>query len=463
MCTSLLARAGQDPAISEQERQFLRKQLTSVPRAMSLQHYATHEVGARIDANYLERWSAAIGASHKPPRVELFARSIASHLLDAGFSGQYMHRFIKNKLNEAGQFSLAQLCEALHAEMVSNPQRKFEVLLAYSALPRFPNGIPDSWRQGAQTTAWLRENGFDVAGIRAPASMIIEVSARDPAGAANAARSESDRFAARALIATGEPLHRIPKVWVKGASEPTSTAHDLRGVGVKELFREDRVFSSDVTHGVDAALELLAHMEGSSPPAAIAGGWAAIEGLLGASNDRSSAAQNLASLVACSFPRAELTALSYEAEKSHPQQCSALARQTSNRERSRLLAEMIIQDQLPEMPRLADQAAVVRLKKLFRDPAEELKTIRELVANSFYRLYRQRNLVLHAGRLDSVALPASLRTIAKLAGAGLDRITHGHYVQGLQPLELVARANLALATIAKDKPLDCVDLLEVGD
>lgn len=220
MCTSLLARVGQDPAISEPERQFLRKQLAIVPRAMSLQHYATHEVAARIDANYLERWSAAIGVSRKPLRIELFARSIASHVLDAGFSGQYMHRFIKKKLNEAGQFNLAQLCEALHAEMVSNPQRKFEVLLAYSALPRFPNGIPDGWLQGAQTTAWLRENGFDVAGIRAPASMIIEVSARDPAGAANAARNESDRFAARALIATGEPLHRIPKVWVRELQSP---------------------------------------------------------------------------------------------------------------------------------------------------------------------------------------------------------------------------------------------------
>lgn len=50
--------------------------------------------------------------------------------------------------------------------------------------------------------------------------------------------------------------------------------------------------------------------------------------------------------------------------------------------------------------------------------------------------------------------------MAKLAGAGMDRITHGHYVQRLSPLELVDKADLALAMIGKDEPIDCVDLLE---
>lgn len=96
------------------------------------------------------------------------------------------------------------------------------------------------------------------------------------------------------------------------------------------------------------------------------------------------------------------------------------------------------------------------------NPHQELQTVRDLITESFHRLYRQRNLILHGGRLDSVALAASLRTVAKLAGAGMDRITHGHYVQRLRPLELVAKANLALALVSRTSPLDCVDLLEVG-
>lgn len=51
--------------------------------------------------------------------------------------------------------------------------------------------------------------------------------------------------------------------------------------------------------------------------------------------------------------------------------------------------------------------------------------------------------------------------MAKLAGAGMDRITHGHYVQSLMPLELVAKANMSIALANRESPLNCVDLFEV--
>jgi hypothetical protein len=44
----------------------------------------------------------------------------------------------------------------------------------------------------------------------------------------------------------------------------------------------------------------------------------------------------------------------------------------------------------------------------------------------------------------------------------MDRITHAHYVQDLRPLELVARANLAITLIGNESPRVCVDLLERG-
>ena len=102
------------------------------------------------------------------------------------------------------------------------------------------------------------------------------------------------------------------------------------------------------------------------------------------------------------------------------------------------------------------------MRKQLGEPSKELQTIRESIAETFHRLYRQRNLILHGGRINSVVLKASLRTVSKLAGAGMDRITHGHYVQTLRPLELVARANLSIALITRSKALDCVDLLEHG-
>jgi hypothetical protein len=383
-------------------------------------------------------------------------------LLDAGFSDQYLHDFITARLNAPEPITLPQLCETLQAEMLASPRREFEVLLAFSATPRMPNGVPASWLRDAAIFTWLKDNGFDAAGVRAAVAMVLKVQARDVIGAAQAARNESERYAARAFVATGEPLHRVPMLWVKGAAEPAPMKEDSREIGVRELFREDRIFSADASHSVDAALELLAHLGESSAAAAVAGGWAAIEGLLADPSDRASAADNLATLVTCSFPRAELTRLSYRAQRAHPEQFIELEGVETNRERSRILAKMIIDGRFPQMSSVVDQAAVARLKKLFENPGPELQTIREAIGDSFHRLYRQRNLILHGGRLDSVALTASLRTVAKLAGAGMDRIVHGYYVQNLKPLELVAKANLALAFVSREAPLECVDLLESG-
>ncbi len=460
MTSSLQKRVGAHPAFSDAEKAFLREQVQQVPRAEGAAHYAIRDLAIRLSADYLTRWARCVDAGRFT--VEHFARSVAAHMLDAGFSGAYLHGFIKSWLKVPEPVTLAQLCEALQSQMIANPRREFDVLLAFVTIPKFPNGMPDAWLQGPDITAWLRANGFATAGVRAQAAMVLRMEARDTIGAAQAARSESDRYSARALLATGEALNRVPWLWVKGDNAPAPLKEDARGVGVKELFREDRVFSPDANQSVDAALELLAHLEGSSPPAAIAGGWGAIEGLLADPSDRASAADNLATLVTCSFPRAELTTLSYSAQASHPDVNSHLAGAQTNRDRCRILAQMIVDGRLPRMRSLADQAAVERMSKLLANPGPELRTIREAIGDSFHRLYRQRNLVLHGGRLDSVALAASLRTVAKLAGAGMDRITHGHYVQNLKPMELVAKANLGIALASRDNPLSCVDLLETS-
>ena len=460
MNSSLQKRVGLDPAFTEPERAFLRQQIQQVPRADGAAHFAIRELSDRVASDYLTRWGRAVADGNFT--VERFARSTAAYLLDAGFSGQYLHDFIKNLLDAAEPISLPELCDVLQSEMRASPPRVFHVLLAFSSIPELINGVPSTWLQGPAVTEWLTENGFDTSGVRSPVAMVLQVQARDPIGAAKAAREESDRYAARALIATGKPLHRVPMLWVQGTTAPAQIEEASRGVSVKELFREDRVFAADASQSVDAALELLSHLEGSSPAAAIAGGWAAIEGLLADPNDRATAADNLAALVACSFPRAELTALSYRAQRDHAEQCGDLEGLTVNRQRSRVLAQMILEGRLPEMSAVADQAAVARLRKLLSNPAPELQTIREAIGESFHRLYRQRNLILHGGRLDSVALTASLRTVSKLAGAGMDRITHGHYVQRLKPLELVAKANLGLTLLDRDSPLGCIDLLEIS-
>jgi hypothetical protein len=89
-----------------------------------------------------------------------------------------------------------------------------------------------------------------------------------------------------------------------------------------------------------------------------------------------------------------------------------------------------------------------------------LHNIQGHATSALQRLYRQRNLVLHWGKTDAVALRAGLRTAAPLVGAGMDRIAHAWFVQKIRPLELAARARMALEVIGTRPGTNCLDLLE---
>lgn len=244
MASALQKRMGKHPAFSDEEKHFLRQQLRQVPRAEGAAHFGIRELSCRVTTDYLKRWGQAVAAGTFS--IEHFARSVASYLLDQGFSGKYLHSFIKARLDAPEPISLTELCDALHAEMLESPRREFKVLLAFTSLPALPNGIPSSWLRGQAVTAWLKDRNFDTTGVRAAAGAVLNVQARDVIGAAQAARNESDRYASRALIATGKPLNRIPMLWVEGSAAPSFMTETPRGVSVKELLREDRVFSTNM-------------------------------------------------------------------------------------------------------------------------------------------------------------------------------------------------------------------------
>jgi hypothetical protein len=96
----------------------------------------------------------------------------------------------------------------------------------------------------------------------------------------------------------------LPTAWVANEQRPFKLTRRTRKVQVRALEREAQIYSASNPSIVDAALELLAPLQASSPSAAVAGGWAAIEALLSEPTDHAIAAERLASLVACSFPRA---------------------------------------------------------------------------------------------------------------------------------------------------------------
>jgi len=79
-----------------------------------------------------------------------------------------------------------------------------------------------------------------------------------------------------------------------------------------------------------------------------------------------------------------------------------------------------------------------------------------------WRLYRQRNLVVHGGQVHGIALAAALRTAAPLVGAGLDRVTHAFLTQNTPPLQLAAQAQMEVARTGSPGAPSLTAMLEWG-
>lgn len=458
-----------DPGVPDDHREILQRSLNSTGsksnlRYEGLEYRTLQQIHLELDQKYLDRWADAISHPNASHGAERTARAIGSHLLDQGFSGGFLHRWWTYQLNYAKEpCTLAEALRAISSRS-KEPHRQFNVLIVFpSRLESSPKKgfiVPHRWMEAQAASEWLKAHGFATDEVKQLGGLLLTVTEKDPEAAAEAAAELVNVFAARVLVSLKKEIRPIPKAWVEGSKNPFKINRQSRGVHVGSVHRENRVWvESELDEIVDPAIELLAPLQSSSPSAAVAGGWAAIESLLSEPDNRAGAADRLASIVACSFARAELTMLSYAAQELGGLLAERLAATSENRDRASIVAELILADSFPDLPAPADSAAVARMKAVLANPRAKLANIQTYASETFRRLYRQRNLVLHGGRTSAVALRASLRTAAPLVGAGIDRIVHARYVDQLLPLELAARARIGLGTVGPASPSACVDLL----
>jgi hypothetical protein len=276
---------GKDPGLLDAEKQVLQDALRTSPRHGGLAYHTIAQLLDQIEPEYLVRWANALGTTPQP-QPERTARSIAGHLLDQGFSEEFLYAwFTKLFYQDPAQLSLIQIIRLTQADLVQRPFTDFDVLVAFKNAPKSASGFPARWLKSEQLSQWLRGNQFDVSNVRASGGLLLNIRARDANAAAHLASERVDHFVARASVGTNVPLLPWPMIWVRGETAVFPFGPRARGVKVKALYREDQLFNRSDS-SVDAAIELLAHLENSSPSAAIAGGWAAIEALLAEPNDR---------------------------------------------------------------------------------------------------------------------------------------------------------------------------------
>ena len=445
---------GEGPFRDELRKQLVGKAILNAQQTRQLEHLVR-----RARDGYLQRLAAAaVGAN--PPTAEAMARAVGSHLLDAGFSGDHLYRWVKSLVYRPDTVTITDLLD--DAERVEATQLKhYEVLVPMVRMPSLQTVASHQWLDPGEVSGLLPGEG-----VRQVGAFRFSIEARDPWGAVDQAVDVLERLTARVTVGIPgqQAFEDAGWAWITGKQKPYRIRRVRRRVEVHALSRQSLVYEVDdrSTPGIDAALQLLSALDAGSPGAAVAGGWAAVESLLSDPSEGGAhmAAERLAHLVACSWPRAELTALSYvHAAHGADPLAAALAATTQNRQRAGQLEMALLAGTVLTTPKITDRAATDRVCALLKDPKRVLQGVVTSVNQALLRLHRQRNLVMHSGSTNSVALSAALRTTPSLVGAGIDRVVHAAAEEGVSPLDIAARAKTELALVGGAGGRLVVDLL----
>lgn len=467
LANSLEVSVARDPGIGDQGRRrlvqgYLRSKTL---RPSGLPAAALRQLTDDIERDYLARWADELRAGQIRVSVERAARGIASHMLDHGFSGAFLHEWWSARLSRRS--SGIELCDLLldAQYLLKQPLKVFQVLVAFDSIPRGTGAGNPHWLTARGASRWLREQGAKTAGLRIQGGLLLDIRAPDKYAAVERVREIVDHLRARAAVGSEDRVGVIPQIGLAGESACFPLERPRRGVDVHSLDRENIVFALPTEmEMIDHAIELLGVLDRGAPGPAVMCGWAVIESLLtgeGEGVERVAAADRMASIVACSFPRAELTTLGYRhARSAGDSLADQIQDASSNKERASLVADYLRGAGSLVLRTRTDEIAEARMKKLLASPSSVMSDLTKHISATMRRLYRQRNLVVHGGKTDAVALKGSLRVTAPLVGAGVDRLAHAAFREGTRPMNLAARAMNGLALLDTMHCRPVTELLE---
>lgn len=462
----IVGQISRDPGVGgPRQAEELRRCLQSDIVAGSLEHRELQQIAADVRDHYLERWALALEQEHHGFNAERIARSVASHLLDAGLSQNHLHRWLSwSRERDARVHDLPSLLRQA-GDFAQRPDRQYRVFVPM--ISHFPagNAEPPEWLRAERASAWLRQTGLaELADFDPTGALLLRIHASDPEAAVERAANIVDALIARAAVGTRSPLKAEGDAFVAG-SQRRFPLRRSRRVEVRALQREG-LLAADLYElprdAVDSTLQLVSHLDTGPPEVAVAGGWSAIESILTGPGvaQNVEAGDRLGAIVACSWPRAELTTLAWERIHTIDDALSSeLRTDPNNRARAERIGAAIRNGEWLGLTDGSAVCAIKRLEKLYRAPRETLLDVRAYVIDAIRRLYRNRNLVLHGGQTRPVALPSTLRTAAPLIGAGIDRIVHAYITSSVHPLDLAAKARLEIERCA-DTPRPLTRLLE---
>lgn len=434
------------------------------------------ELTARANRDYLQRWHAqVISNGLTTDSIERTARLILTHLLDDGFDRKHIHGFLTAKLDSTEENVLETIILRGH-EMCREPESEYSFAVPLRAGNRARNipSLENLFLELGEIRREAAEISKDAPGAQifnrlvsqdSAAIIGLSASARDPHAAATKVYERLRKIEERATVGRGVNgvLAFSPVILDRTNKKLRNRRSENQAVIVPSLDRHN-LYTQDLNTQLDNALGLLSSRQHLSSVASVAMLWAAVEGLLGHPGAQGiDAADGLAAIVACSFPRAELEDL---LDKTMREDIVAAGLRSELNDaqgstKAGLLLEALRKNGSTIFTEVADIAAASRILQIDADPQGTLTRVQKYFVDVFRRLYYQRNFIMHAAKFDSVSLPSTISSAPKLVAAGVDRVVHAQYVRKpADPLALAVRAQIEISLLGQDGSRDIYRLLK---
>lgn len=464
----LLDRVVLDPAACHPSKRSSTKKMLATPVSSLVRPGHTwHVLSAWVEStrlNYLKDWSNALTSQIGLPSAECTARLLAAHLLDEGFSRKHLHRWITYRVKHSQDVhTLADMCSDLHAKVIVGPQ-PIEVLVPLAAHAALPRPAPVGWLTPLQVRNWRTAKIPQGAAIRQHGGLLLELDALDIYEAAELARARITTIRDRFRVGGRREVRFSTEMWIAGVEAALPTEAPPRRVEVYAFERQAALWSHSVRPDLEAAMELMAPLERGPSPAAVIGAWAAVESLLIGPGDEAKhlASDRLALILAGGHLRAELTKLAWAHANATTDRLAVQVKSldTNQLRAQRVLAHVIDGGQL-SLPRPQDQHSLERVRDGLQDTYSYVDRVRRAIEPALRGLYRQRNLLSHAGGTAGVAIRPTLDRAAPLVAAGMDRIVHVALTGGQSALELAALARVRHEALRGQPSSSALSLLEV--
>lgn len=139
--SSCLRVIGPDSGIPTSQKATLNQAIRGI-RHDNLNFHVISQLATELEAGYFRHWARALGTPPLP-QPERAARSLSSHLLDLGYSGDFLRKWWIGKIHGSGpEPTMRELCEVAHGELCGRSPRAFEVAIAFVNSPRSASGFP---------------------------------------------------------------------------------------------------------------------------------------------------------------------------------------------------------------------------------------------------------------------------------------------------------------------------------